>query len=468
MLTRLKNLFSGKAGTAEPQQPQLIPAEQYSLTANDISKAARNVVEILENAGFQAFLVGGCVRDLVLGRHPKDFDVATNATPEQAKKLFRRARIVGRRFRIVHVQFGREIVEVTTFRAHHDCGDEGQAGALRSDQGLLLRDNVFGDIREDASRRDFTVNALYYHPTDNTIIDYADGIEHIQQRRLQILGDPGTRFREDPVRMLRAVRFAAKLEFNIEPATAKALPPLGHLLLEVPPARLFDEFLKLFLSGHALRTFHLLWEYGLFAYLFPLSAKYLTEADSFFYRFIEQALINTDLRISNNMRVTPAFLLAALLWPAVQKRAEELRAEGSPAAYALQQAGAEVTTRQVERVSIPRRFSQPMREIWDLQWRLPNRQGNRAERMLAYPRFRAAYDFVLLREQAGEELGGLGQWWTAYQDAGAEQRQLMVDKLRGTRGPGSKRSRRSGRSRSGRSGNQARAAGPDPRGSDSG
>jgi len=430
MLTRLKKLFSGKSGTPSEQHPVALSGAEHQLSPDTISKGARSVVEILEQAGYQGFLVGGCVRDLLLGLHPKDFDVATNATPEQAKGLFRRARIVGRRFQIVHVHMGREIVEVTTFRAHHDSDSNTNTQGLRSDTGVLLRDNVFGDICEDASRRDFTVNALYYHPTDNTIYDYARGIEHIRQRQLKILGDPETRFREDPVRMLRALRFAAKLDFQLEQQTAAPIGSLGHLLTEVPPARLFDEFLKLFFSGHALKTFQLLRQFHLFGYLFPDTDKLLEKDDGYYQRFLEQALVNTDARILENRRVTPAFLLAALLWPPVREMAWQQQTEAASPLYAMQQAAGLVTARQLDRIALPRRFSQPMREIWELQVRLTRRSGNRATELLEQPRFRAGYDFVLLREQAGEDLGGLGQWWSEFQEADPVRQSQMVDSLK--------------------------------------
>ncbi len=446
MLKRLKNIFFGKSGTVAEQEPLVIPPSKHGLSPESISKGARNVVEVLEGAGFQAFLVGGCVRDLLLGHHPKDFDVATNATPEQVKLLFRRSRIIGRRFRIVHVHMGREMVEVTTFRAHHDSESGSHTDGVKTAQGLLLRDNVFGDIGEDASRRDFTVNALYYHPTDNTIYDYASGFEHIQERKLRILGVPETRFREDPVRLLRAVRFAAKLNFELEQQTEEYIRPHGHLLAEVPPARLFDEFLKLFLSGHALKTFQLLQHYQLLGYLFPETDSQLKYDEGFYRRFIEQALINTDHRIITNMRVTPAFLLAALLWPAVKELSRKLEREGTAPIHALNQAAAMVSARQVERIALPRRYSQPMKEIWDLQLRLGRRSGNRALQLLEHPRFRAGYDFVLLREQAGEDLAGLGQWWTRFQEANPELQSQMMTSVQDSR-KRPKRRRRSGRSR---------------------
>lgn len=421
----IARIFNHNSDT--PSDPHIVPAGRHPIKPGAISKAAAKVVEVLEENGYQAYVVGGCVRDLLLKLHPKDFDVATNATPEQVNSLFRRSRLIGRRFQIVHVHIGREMVEVTTFRAHHD--GNGGSHSRQSDQGLLLRDNVFGDINEDALRRDFTVNALYYHPTDNTIYDYANGMADIQARQLRIIGDPEKRFREDPVRMLRAARFAAKLGFTIEPGTHARIRPLAPLLAEIPPARLFDEFLKLFLSGHALSTFNLLCEHGLFDLLFPGVEARLDENDGFYRRFIEQALVNTDQRIRTNKRVTPAFLLAAILWPLVEKQRDYHLGKGEVPAMAIQKAGGKVIADQVDRLAIPRRFSMPMREIWDLQLRLPQRHGNRAEHLASLPRFRAGYDFVLLREEAGEDLDGLGMWWTRYQDADETARQKMVEAL---------------------------------------
>lgn len=441
MLKKLFRLFSSDNRQAEDSGPRELGADQHGLKPSDLSKGAQEVVSTLVENGFEAFVVGGCVRDLILGLHPKDFDVATNATPEQAKQLFRRSRIVGRRFRIVHVMMGRETIEVTTFRASHGDGDN--RSARQTEHGMLLRDNVFGDINEDAMRRDFTVNALYYSPENNKVYDYANGVRDIANRNLVMIGDPETRYREDPVRMLRAARFAAKLGFSMAPETARAIQPLAHLLGEVAPARLFDEVLKLFLSGQALATYHQLDEHNLTEQLFPEAMACVAEDQTDFSRkFIEQALTNTDKRIRNNQRVTPAFLLAAILWPAVDKARKGYEARGENTAMAVQKAGGLVISHQVSRIAIPRRFSQPMREIWELQLRLDNRHGNRAEHLLSLPRFRAAYDFVLLREQAGEDLNGLGHWWTRYQEADEKGRRTLVESLGSGNRPSRRRKRR--------------------------
>lgn len=416
-------------------------ANQHGLHSGAVSKAARDVVHQLSAKGYQAYVVGGCIRDALLGQHPKDFDVATNATPEQIKTIFRRARIVGRRFKIVHVRYGREIVEVTTFRAPHrhparrgnthpvaKRGEHSQ----RSDEGMLLRDNVFGSLEEDAQRRDFTINALYYQPEENTLLDHVGGLEDIKSGTLRIIGDPETRYREDPVRMLRAVRFLAKLNFTLDPDTAKPLTELHTLLTEVPPARLFDEVLKLLMKGNALRTYELLCEHGLFPHLFPDTSLALNKQSSGEI-FIRQALTNTDLRISTGKHVTPAFLFAALLWPALERSRTKYIEAGLPPVVAFNKAAAEVISREVQHVAIPKRFSVPMREIWDLHLRLSNRGGNRAFHLLEQNRFRAAYDFVLLREQAGEDLKGLGQWWTEFQEADEETRQQMAAAVKTSR-----------------------------------
>ena len=430
MLKRLRRAFKRHANPSRKQEPHIILAAQHSIAPQDISRGAAEVVQTLEQAGFSAFVVGGCVRDLLLGLHPKDFDVATNATPEQIKDLFRRARIIGRRFRIVHVRFGPEVVEVTTFRAHHGTvkSRTSKDHAKRGANGMLLRDNVFGSIDDDAARRDFTINALYYHPTDNTIYDYANGLVDIENRVLRVIGDPLTRYREDPVRMLRAARFCARLDFQLDPESTAIIPPSAELLAAVSPARLFDETLKLFMAGYAAATWKKLEQLGLAEQLFPATAP-LLENNGFYQRFIDQALHNTDERIHQDKRVTPAFLFAALLWPAVCETQTNLENNGRPRAQARQQAIGKVIAAQVKRIAIPRRFTLPMREIWDLQGHFFRRGGQQAQRLLAHPRFRAAYDFILLREQSGEELDGLGEWWTRFQEADNAGQEAMIDAL---------------------------------------
>lgn len=428
MLKRLLNLFTSgakdvaKASTSRNSDGAiLIPRDQHNISRKNISPAAIKIIKQLEDAGFAAYLVGGGVRDLLLGNRPKDFDVATNAKPEEVKRIFRSARIVGRRFQIVHVRMGREVIEVTTFRGHHE---ESSAGA-RSEDGMLLRDNVYGTLETDAMRRDFTVNALYYTLKDFSVVDYCNGMSDLQNRTLRIIGDPATRYKEDPVRILRALRFAAKLGFTVEAKTAKPIRELSGLLLNVSDARLFEEVLKLFLGGSATATFNLMREYDVLPHLFPGTDKALKMGDELGANLIEQCMINTDKRIRSEKTVTPAFIYAALLWPALQQQFKHLSGQMTPA-QAWTQASQNVINQQLTRTAIPKRFLIPMREIWDLQQRLPSRLGMRALRTLDHPRFRAAYDFLLMREAAGEALDGLGVWWTNYQTASDEEREQMV------------------------------------------
>jgi poly(A) polymerase len=374
----------------------------------------------LRSGNHQAYLVGGAVRDLLLGGHPKDFDIATDATPEDVRELFRNSRIIGRRFRIVHVRFGREVIEVTTFRGHHD--DAGDAGeARKSASGRLLRDNVYGTLEEDAVRRDLTVNALYYDSGSFEVFDHVGGLEDLQNRRIRVIGDPATRFREDPVRMLRVLRFAAKLDFAIGKQTADAIPECAHLLAEIPAARLFDEFLKLFMAGHGRATMDKMLEFDLLQYLFPACDEQLRRDDQAM-TLARLALESTDQRIQEEKPVTPAFLLAALLWPAVRERAAQLQDRGEVALAATHSAAQQVISEAAHTLSIPRRFGMPMREIWEFQLRLERRQGRRAAELVDHRRFRAAYDFLLLREAAGEGSGELGPWWTEFQTLPPEQR----------------------------------------------
>ncbi|WP_046079371.1 polynucleotide adenylyltransferase PcnB [Halomonas sp. HG01] len=441
---RLRSLFGPQEPSAALPELRIIPRDEHPVSRQHFSDAALKVLYRLHNAGHEAFLVGGCIRDSLLGRMPKDFDVATDATPEQVRELFRNSRIVGRRFRIVHVRFGREVIEVTTFRGK-PSDDHADHIAQQSDDGMLLRDNVWGNIEEDAIRRDFTINALYYNIADFSIHDFAGGVQDIEDRTLRLIGDPATRYREDPVRMLRAVRFAAKLDFDIAPATEAPIAELAELLLQVPPARLFDEVLKLFMSGHGVETFHLLRDYGLFAMLFPEADEAMEELP-WAEAVIERALTSTDRRVRDDRPVTPAFLFAALLWGPVQLRQQALEADGMPPIPAQQAASQQVISRQLQHVSIPKRFSLPMRDIWDLQQRLQLRRGKRVFQTREHPRFRAAYDFLLVREAAGEMEPGLGDWWTAFQDADEHEQRRLLGKVdadpAGTPAPRNKRRRR--------------------------
>jgi poly(A) polymerase len=428
--------------------PEILTSRQHSLHRDDLSRHAVSVVERLQQAGYQAYVVGGCVRDLLLELEPKDYDVATSATPEQVRAEFRNARVIGRRFKLVHVHFGREIIEVATFRANHPEEDEDEAShlAARNESGRILRDNVYGTLEDDAQRRDFTINALYYDPTTERILDHTHGVHDIRNRLIRLIGDPEQRYQEDPVRMLRAVRFAAKLDFEIEQHSAEPIVDLADLLDDVPAARLFDEIIKLFLSGKAERTFELLLEHDLFAPLFPASAEALEDNPEYAGTLIRNALVNTDLRIAQGKPVTPAFLFAALLWPALPARVEANQARGLPPIPAMQEAAHDLIWEQCQRTAIPKRFSMPMREIWDMQERLPRRQGRRADQLLDNPRFRAGYDFLLLRESAGEQTGGLGDWWTDYQEANESERRNMIRGLssKDTAGSAPRKRRRSG------------------------
>jgi len=405
-------------------EPRIVPRGEHGISRADISENALRVLYGLKRAGFAAYLVGGGVRDLLLGREPKDFDVVTDARPEQVRKLFRNCRLVGRRFRLAHVYFGRDIVEVATFRAIPHADAEG---AL-VDEGRIVRDNVYGTIEEDAVRRDFTVNSLYYNIRDFTVVDYVGGLEDLRAGLIRLIGEPQRRYREDPVRMLRAVRFAAKLGFRIHSQTETPIPRLAHLLEQMPPARLFDEVLKLFQGGYAVETFELLRHYGLFGHLFPLTERALAEEEGGFpHVFVTRALENTDRRVEAGKPVTPAFLYAALLWEPVRLRAAELQArEGLAPLPALQRAGREVLQIQLAHTSIPRRFSLGMREIWELQLRFRYRSGKRPHRFLEHPRFRAAYDFLCLRASAGEDVGEACEWWTQFQEVGPEERATMT------------------------------------------
>lgn len=431
----------------------VISRDQHNIPRQHLDENALKVVHRLNDDGHEAYLVGGCIRDILLGLRPKDFDVATSATPEQAEELFRRSRLIGRRFKLVHVRFGRDVIEVATFRAGHDTEDRNEdgEGGRQAASGLILRDNVYGTLREDALRRDFTINALYYSAQDHSVHDFAGGYRDIGQRVIRMIGDPAARYREDPVRMLRAVRFAAKLDFAIEPATAAPIRELAPLLRDIAAARMFDEVLKLLQSGHGVEAYQRMQTYGLFKQLFPEVQNAIErgpDAGLPVEDLILRALRNTDRRLEQGKSVTPAFLFAALLWYPMQLRLNSLMKEGRmPPLPALHEAANEVIAAQIRHTAIPRRFSTPLREIWELQLRLPKRQGNRAERLMEHPRFRAAYDLLLLRESSGENLGGLSQWWTDYQTANGNDRELLQDDLT-SHSPKPRTRRRKPRSRS--------------------
>jgi poly(A) polymerase len=418
---------------AMTDQPIIIPRAEHPISRADISAPALKVLYRLRQAGYRACLVGGGVRDLLLGREPKDFDVATDAHPEEVHKLFRNCRLIGRRFRLAHIQFGNEIVEVATFRAaQSDAEETAAAGKIRvSDSGRLLRDNLYGTIKEDAGRRDFTVNALYYDIASFAVLDYAGGMVDLRAGLIRLIGDPEQRYREDPVRMLRAVRFAAKLGFRIHPDTEAPLLKLGRLLDDIPPARLFDEVLKLFLGGNAVQTFELLRHYRLFGHLFPATERCLSRQQQHFPKTLPiHALINTDARLAEGKPVTPAFLLAALLWEPLQQAMQRLLAAGIDEPEAMALAADEVIGAQLKHTALPRRFSLAMREIWSLQRRLAVTTGKKPLRLLPHPRLRAAYDFLLLRAEGDPDIALLAHWWTQFleMDEAARERFLATGK----------------------------------------
>ncbi|MEQ8205309.1 MAG: polynucleotide adenylyltransferase PcnB, partial [Woeseia sp.] len=404
----------------KPKKPAIIPRPKHTVSRSEISDSALKVLYRLHKSGYQAFLVGGGVRDAILGLHPKDFDIATDAHPDEVKALFSNCRLIGRRFRLAHVRFGREVIEVATFRAASD--EEDDPDSTLDNEGRILRDNVYGTVDEDVWRRDFTCNALYYNIADFSIWDYVGGVKDLKKRRLVLIGDAETRLREDPVRMLRAVRFAGKLDFTIHRSVQKAMRKSVELLRNVPPARLFDEFLKMFQSGHALKTFQLLREHNLFRQLFPETDEYL-DSDESFVRFVEAALINTDRRIAEEKSVTPMFLIGVFLWAPVRERAKQLREEeGMTVAQSLAAAGWDITGLQQSRISIPKRFTAPMREMLSLQPRYEITNGKRAMRLLEHRRFRAAYDFFVLRAEVGEVDQELADFWTEIQTQPSEAR----------------------------------------------
>lgn len=402
---------------AAQTDPRTIPRAEHSISRRNISKSALRVLYRLHENGYRACLVGGAVRDLLLDKHPKDFDVATDATPEQVRDLFRNCRLIGRRFRLAHVVFGREVIEVATFRGE---GEGGNSGARRLEKGRLVRDNVWGSIEEDAVRRDFRVNALYYDIADFSVIDFVGGMQDLKDGVLRLIGDPERRYREDPVRMLRAARLSAKLGFEIDAAAEEPIFELSGLLADTAPARLFDESLKLFMTGHAAASFRTLEHLDLLGRLFPAAVRHLTSSDTQLRGMLEQALANTDARVNDGRRVTPAFLLAVFLWPAVRQRVDELLADGVETPAAWQRGAHEVVAEQTTHAAIPRRFTATMEEIWELQPRFARGGRKRVFRLLEHRRFRAAYDFLLLRADESDAVKQLGEWWTQAQQASSE------------------------------------------------
>ncbi|MEE4291990.1 MAG: polynucleotide adenylyltransferase PcnB [Cycloclasticus sp.] len=406
-------------------KPTTYKLRELGLSSDKLDRHAVSITDRLVKAGFQAYLVGGCVRDLLLGMHPKDFDVSTNAEPEEIQALFKNCRLIGRRFRLAHIHFGRHVIEVATFRGPHIKHDKNDSHAHKD--GRLLRDNVYGTLEEDAWRRDFTVNALYLDPKKKTVIDYVGGIKDHQNKVLRLMGDPTTRFKEDPVRLIRAVRFKAKLDFQIDNDTAEPMQSMAPLLKDIPAARLYDEILKLFLNTQASQVFEVLRQYGLFKALFPQTELCLQKADSDApLLLIKQAMENTQTRLKNNQHVTPYFLLATLLWEPVRRLSEQNRASFSSDTQAIHAAANEVVAHQVSRIAIPKRMTTPMREVWALQPRFHKQVGVRCLRFLEHPRFRAAYDFMLLRSQYGEVDPAIADWWTHIQTLEPAEQKLMT------------------------------------------
>ena len=394
--------------------PNIIPRPEHALSRADISNNALKVLYRLKKAGYQAFLVGGGVRDLLLKINPKDFDVVTDALPDEVRALFRNCRLIGKRFRLAHVHFGREVIEVATFRSSAD-GIKNER--KHSDTGRIIRDNSYGTISEDIWRRDFTVNALYYNIADFSIWDYTSGLQDVASRTLRLIGDPKTRYREDPVRMLRAVRFASKLNFQIAQESSLPIRKLGGLLKDVPPARLYDETLKLFHAGHGVNSFEKLLEFDLLKYLFPHTAASLNSNKNLnILRFIRKGLENTDKRVQVGEPVTPMFLYAIFLWQPILDYAKKIRAEEKLSQIeALLDACDDLVSEQQNHTSYPRRFSTPMKDVLAMQLRFEHRRGARAHRLLSNRRFRAAYDFLLLRAACGEVDQELADWWTNVQ-----------------------------------------------------
>jgi len=420
-----RNKSPSASSPDSPSGPDIIPREEHGIARDHINKCALNVTSSLQQAGYSAFIVGGAARDLILGLEPKDFDVATNATPEEVRLIFRRSRIIGRRFRLVHVMCGHETVEVSTFRGGSPGEDDLAVLEEHTDEhGRLLRDNVFGTQEEDAKRRDFTVNALFFDPIHEEIWDYLNGYEDIKARRLRMIGDPVRRYREDPIRMLRVVRLAAKLDMQIGPETAAPIRELAPLLRNVPPSRLFDEMLKLLLSGHALTCVTELRKRGLHHGLLPMLDVILEQPLG--ERFITLALTNTDERVRQEKPVSPGFLFAALLWHEVLAAWNNRQAKGEKPIPALFQAMDDVLEVQNKNLAIPRRYDGVVKEIWAAQPRFVGRSGRRPFRLLEHPRFRAAYDFMLLRCESGEVDSELGQWWEAFQHADSDEREAML------------------------------------------
>ncbi len=418
------------------EKARILSRGEHGISRRQIAPNALKVMRRLADAGFHAFLVGGGVRDLLLGGAPKDFDVATDATPDDVRGLFRNARIIGRRFRIVHIRFGREVIEVTTFRAHHEVRNRvsddtprrriQHADSAHSPDGMLLRDNVYGDIDEDARRRDFTVNALYYTADGFRVLDFHNGFEDLDSRLIRMIGDPAERYREDPVRMLRALRFSAKLDFDIEAETARPIGELAHLLRAVPPARLFDEALKMLIGGHAAAAFELLRRSPAGPCLFAPTLSAMERGGPRAARLVELTLAAMDRRAAEDKDVSPALLFAALLWPVLEAKLAGRDPDDRQYSLWLDAAAGETLDEQAQHTVIPRRFTVGCREIWSLQHRLARRHRRTIRAVSVHPRFRAAWNLLRLREEAEGTADPAAPWWAAYQEAGEDEREAMI------------------------------------------
>lgn len=427
----LKSLLGKKSSRARSQNGSDNPGKvipRHPIIQANISKNALLVCKKLQQAGYDAYIVGGSVRDLLLGKNPKDFDVSTSATPQDVRNVFRNSRIIGRRFKLVHVIFNREIIEVATFRGNQ-TDEDGDELHKTNAQGMIVRDNIYGTQEEDTWRRDFSVNALYYDPIKEVLLDITNGVRDLEARTLRMIGEPELRYQEDPVRMLRALRFAAKLDFNIEDKTAAPIKKQAALITHISSSRLFDEMTKLFACGSAKQAFALLHTYGFVPLFFPSFSK-VCEVNTKAQDFLNRALENTDARIQANKTTTPAFLFAILLWHPLLQRVEELKQQERVAPLvALEQAMNDILQEQCRIIAIPKRLTSVMREIWLLQYRLSRRYGQKAFQLREHPRFRAAYDFLVLRATISEDEGNLADWWTTFQDADEQEQQRMVDAL---------------------------------------
>jgi len=467
MIKKFIDRLLGKGQKAEPEVPAIplgarveVPVETHGIDPKLLDDNAVRVVRTLKDAGHEAYIVGGAVRDLLVGLRPKDFDVATNATPEQVKALFRRAFIIGRRFRIVHVVFGRgrehEVIEVSTFRAYLDAssaeqvlGNEKSAKREIAEKthvvdaaGRVLRDNVWGPQIEDAARRDFTINAMYYDPTTQIVVDYHGGLADVRAKRLRMIGDPETRYREDPVRIVRVVRFAAKLGFEIDPATRKPIQAMAALLANVPQSRLFDEMIKLLQTGHSLASIAELKKQGLERGVFPVLDAVLApqqppapERE----RFVRLALEDTDRRVAEGRSVVPSFMLACMLWHEVLGRWSALRDAGEAPFPALQQAIDAVFDLRIGDISGRGKLAADMREVWQMQPRFERRSANTAHSLVAQPRFRAGYDFLRLRADVGEVDPELADWWEDFHLGDDDEREALLQDVKAKSAPARRR-----------------------------